>query len=78
MIGLVLFETVLGVLAYNQNVQFNYALKENTKKTEILQASNADLKNQLYLVLDFENSDQLAGKLGLIKERKPEYLAIQR
>lgn len=77
-VGLVLFEAILSVVSYNQNVQLNYALKENHKQIEVLQADGADLKNQLYLVLDFENSDQLAGKLGLVKERKPEYLAIVR
>lgn len=77
-IGLVLFEVVLSVLAYNQNVQMNYALKENHKKIESVQAMNADLKNQLYLVLDLENSDKLAAQWGLVKDRKPEYLAIVR
>ncbi|MDO8466866.1 MAG: hypothetical protein Q7S83_01865 [bacterium] len=75
LMGLVLFEAGLSIFAYNQSVQLNYSLKENHKKTEIVRAENADLKNQLYLALDIENADVLAGKLGLIKERKPEYLA---
>ena len=75
LVGLVLFEAALSIFAYNQSVKLNYSLKENHKKSEIVRAENSDLKNQLYLVLDIENADVLAGKLGLIKERKPEYLA---
>ncbi len=77
LVGLVLFEAVLSVLFYNQNVQLNHATKENQKNIEIVRSENADLKNQLYLALDLENSDLLAAKLGLVKESKPEYLAIR-
>ncbi len=76
-VGLVLLEAALSVLFYNQNVQFNHALKDNQKKIEMVRSENADLKNQLYLALDLENSDILAAKFGLVKERKPDYLAIR-
>ena len=76
-VGLVLFEVVLSVLFYNQNVQLNHALKDNQQKIETVRSENADVKNQLYLVMDMENSDQLAAKFGLVKERKPDYLAIR-
>ncbi len=76
-VGLVLFEVVLSVLFYNQNVQLNHALKDNQKKIETVRSENADMKNKLYLVMDMENSDQLAAKFGLVKERKPDYLAIR-
>ena len=75
--GLVLFEAALSIFAYNRSVQLNHSLKESHKKIEIVRAENADLKNQLYLVLDIESADVLASKLGLIKERKPEYLALR-
>ncbi len=77
LVGLVLFEAALSVLFYNQNVQLNHATKENQKKIEIVRSENADLKNQLYLALDLESSDVLAAKFGLVKERKPDYLAIR-
>lgn len=75
LIGFVLFEAGLSIFAYNQSVQLNHSLKESHKIIEAARADNADLKNQLYLALDIENSDVLAGKFGLVKERKPEYLA---
>lgn len=75
LVGLVLFEAALSIFSYNQSVRLNYSLKENHRKTEIVKAENADLKNQLYLALDIDNADVLAAKFGLIKERKPEYLA---
>lgn len=75
LIGFVLVEAALSIFAYNQSVQLNHSLKENHKIIEAARADNADLKNQLYLALDIENSDVLAGKFGLVKERKPEYLA---
>ncbi len=74
-IGFILAEAVLSIFAYNRSVRMNYSLNENKKAIEELQVSNADLKNDLYSVLDLQNADQLAAKLGLIKERKPEYLA---
>lgn len=76
-VGLVVIEAVLSIFAYNRNVGINHAIKQSIENIEILRADNADLKNQLYLVLDLENADFLAAKLGLVKERKPEYLALR-
>lgn len=75
-IGLIIFEAVLSIFAYNQNVRLTHALSLSQKSLGDFQAQNADLKNKLYTILDFKNADQLAEKLGLIKERKPEYLAL--
>lgn len=74
--GFVMLEALLSIFAYNFNVKINHSIKESIKQIETLRADNADLKNQLYLVLDLENSDILAAKLGLVKERRPEYLAV--
>ena len=74
-IGFILAEAVLSIFAYNKSVRINYSLNENKKAIEELQVSKADLKNQLYSVLDLQNADILAAKLGLIKEKRPEYLA---
>lgn len=75
-VGLVVVEAVLSIFSYNHNVSINRAIKQSIADMEVLRGDNADLKNQLYLVLDLENADFLAAKLGLIKERRPEYLAI--
>ncbi len=64
-------------MAYNRNVQLNHALRQELRTVDLTRAESADLKNQLYLALDFEDVGYLASKLGLIKERKPEYIAMQ-
>ncbi len=77
-VGLILLEAVLSVFAYSQNVRFKYLLSEQNEIIEDSQARSVDLKNRLYAVLDFQNVDQLAEQLGLVKERKPDYLIVQR
>jgi hypothetical protein len=74
-IGLIISGAVLSIFAYNKSVSLSYNLNIQRKSVEALQVENADLKNQLYAVLDFQNAAQLADRLGLIKEKKPEYLA---
>ena len=77
-IGLVLAGALLSVFAYNQSVSLTHRLSETTKSIESLRVSNADLKNSLYAILDLQNIDQLADQLGLIQERKPDYLSVNR
>lgn len=74
-VGLIILGAVLTIFAYNQSVRFSHALSDQRKSIDSLQVKNAELKNQLYAILDIQKVDQLAEKLGLIKERKPEYLA---
>lgn len=76
-VGLLILEAVLSVVAYSQSVHFTYRLEEQRKSIENLRVENADLKNRLYTILDFQNVDQLAERLGLIKERRPDYLVRQ-
>lgn len=75
--GLLILEAVLSVFAYSQSVRFAYLLDGQKKSVEALRVQNADLKNRLYTILDFQNVDQLVEQLGLIKEKKPDYLARQ-
>lgn len=77
-VGLVLFEAGVSIYSYSQNVQLSHELRETTKAIELLRISTADFKSQLYTKLDLQNVDHLAGSLGLIKERKPEYLSVNR
>jgi|SRR3989344_497359 len=77
-VGLLLLGGLLTVFAYNQSVSMSHRLGELTKEIEGLRVENADLKNDLYGILDLQNIDKLADKLGLIKEKKPEYLSANR
>ncbi len=76
-LAVVLATVVLNIFAYNRNVQLNHVLKQQLRDIDLARAESADLKNQLYLALDFEDVGYLAAKLGLVKERKPEYMALQ-
>ncbi len=76
-IALILVEAVMTIYGYSQNVQLSHELRDTTKSIESLRISTADFKNQLYAKLDLQNVDALAGSLGLIRERKPEYLSVR-
>lgn len=72
---LILTGALLSIFAYNQNVRLNHFLNSYQKEVEGLQVANANLKNQLYGILDLKNAEELARDLGLVKEKRPEYLA---
>lgn len=74
-IGVILAEGIFSVYAYSQNVRLSHELRVTEKAIEELRISTADFKSQTYAKLDLQNVDTLAAKLGLVKERKPEYLS---
>jgi len=74
-IGLILIEAALGIFSYNKNVESEYWFTQTAQANETLRIKNADLKNRLYALTDFQNAGDIAIKLGLIKEGRPEYLA---
>ncbi len=75
--SLVLIEAVFSIFAYSQNVRLSHELKDAGKNIENLQISVSEFKKQLYAKLELQNVDQLAGKLGLVREKKPEYLSAR-
>jgi len=69
---------ILGVFFYNRNVELRFSLENLNKEKIVLYAENAELKNELYEKLDFDDVDRLAAKFGLVKETSPDYfLAFQ-
>ena len=76
--ALILLGSLLIVFAYNRSVSMNYKLSETLKSIESLRVANAELKNSLYVILDLQNVEKLADKLGLVKEKRPDYLSINR
>lgn len=73
----IFFEAIFSIFAYSKSVKLNYSIREQKEELEALEVRNADMKNELYAILDFKNAEQLAEKFGLIKEKHPEYLARQ-
>ena len=67
--ALIAFEIVL----YNKNVSARHAITVTHEELRALQSANADLKNQLFALLDFKNADMLAANLGLVKDSRPHY-----
>lgn len=78
LIGLVLFGVMLTISVHNRNVSVAHDLGEALRRLDSLRVANVGLKNQMYALLDFENADKLAAQLGLIKEKSPDYLTINR
>lgn len=77
-VGLVLFGAIFSIFANSRSVQLTHELRQERKVIEILQSENAELKNQLYAMIDFKDYEKIGAKLGLIKDRKPEYLTLER
>jgi len=75
LIALVLiFGVFLNIYFYNHIVSLRHMLVSSQKNLQKLEVANADLKNDLYKILDADSLTSLASNFGLIKENKPEYL----
>jgi len=72
MIGLVIFNTYL----YNKIVDFKFALKEQVKNIKKIEVINAELKNELYRIIDVNNLTKILKDQPLVIERQPEYFKI--
>lgn len=75
--ALLLVGGVLYIFEYNSLVNARFALNNLKKDLVGLQAQNADLKNQLYTVIDPAKLAALAASKGLILEGKPQYVTNQ-
>lgn len=73
--GFILLEAMLSVFANNFSVELAYALKTERKNLEVLRAETAELKNDLYAILDIQDAEEFSSKFGLVKDKKPNYLA---
>lgn len=72
--GLLLAMVILSVFFYNANVDLRYSSSEINSVIARLETGNAELSDKLYSKLDFENVEEVSSRLGLVKERAPEYL----
>lgn len=71
---LLLVGGVLYIFEYNALVDARFTLSDLKKNLVELETKNADLKNQLYAVLDPVKLTAFAAANGLILERRPQYL----
>ncbi len=70
-------EAIFSIVAYSRSVSLGQLLVRQQKAVEEIRPKNAVYKNEIYSLLDFHDSDMLVSKLGLIKDRRPDYLARQ-
>jgi len=73
-VAVIISMAILSVFFYNANVDLGYLRKTIKKDITGTEAENAELQDDLYQKLDFKNVNELAVKLGLIKENSPKYL----
>jgi hypothetical protein len=65
---------ILSVFFYNSNVELRYISEAMQEEISRLKGDNADMRDDLYSRLDFDNVSEVVNRLGLVKENSPEYL----
>ncbi|MBU6141978.1 hypothetical protein KGO95_02570 [Patescibacteria group bacterium] len=66
---------IAGISLYNMNVSLKYQVSVQEKQAQQLEATNADMQNKLYTMLDAQNLTAVAAKDNLVQDTNPNYLA---
>lgn len=72
--ALLLVFAVLNIYFYNLNVSLKFQIGLQEKAAQKLEVVNADLRNDLYAVLDSKNLSELARNNNFVTEKNPDYL----
>lgn len=75
---LILIGGLLYIYLYNDLADKRYQVEQLENRIEELEVQNVELKNDLYTVTSPTNLEQLAHKRGLVLEKAPEYLNINK
>ncbi len=67
---------VWGMFLYNQLVSLRHEVKKQETNLERAEVSNAELKNNLYSILNEKKFEPLINQQSLILEKNPEYVKI--
>ena len=67
------FLLLLNIFTYNNGVELRYQIEEAKASVRVLEAENAELKNEMYKMLDFQSLGHLVNDLGLVREQSPEF-----
>lgn len=73
-LGLIFAGAAASIYFYSDIVELKDNVQNQEKTLQQLEVKNAELKNQLYTILDANKLKESAGTLGLILERDPNYL----
>ncbi|KKS82894.1 MAG: hypothetical protein UV58_C0004G0067 [Candidatus Wolfebacteria bacterium GW2011_GWC1_43_10] len=66
--------SVWGILIYNRLIGLRHDIASAKETLENYQVKNAELKNQLYQILDGVNEEALLASSGLVADKSPQYL----
>lgn len=64
---------VFGIFIYNQLVSFRHEVKKQENSIQQAEVQNAELKNNLYSILNEKNIESLINQQSLILEKNPNY-----
>ncbi|MDP3015001.1 MAG: hypothetical protein Q8N28_01125 [bacterium] len=65
---------VFGIFIYNQLVSFRHEVKKQENNIQQAEVQNAELKNNLYSILNEKNIESLINQQSLILEKNPNYV----
>ena len=66
------------VFLYMQTVSLEHNLARKHNTLETLKVENAELKNNFYNLVDVGNLEKLAGELGLVQDKNPQWAFASR
>lgn len=66
------------VFLYMQTVTLKHDLAKKRNTLEVLKVENAELKNNYYALTDVNNLEKLAGELGLVQDKNPQWAFASR
>ena len=69
---------LLVVFLYMQTVTLRHDIAKKRNTLEILKVGNSDLKNNYYTLTDVNNLERLAGELGLVQDKNPQWAFASR
>lgn len=65
------------VILYNQIVNLRHSISDSNSSFQKVQATNAELKDDMLSLFDDVGLQKLASEQGLVKEKKPEYQQVK-
>jgi cell division protein FtsL len=74
LMGVAVLSVVWGVFIYNQLVDIRHEVEKTSNGVEKAEVSNAELKNNLYNMIDSGNLESLAKTKSLALDKDPQYV----
>ena len=65
---------LIGVFVYVNKVTLKHDVAKTQTNIERMKVENAELKNRYYEMLDAGNLERVAGELGLVQDKNPQWV----